>query len=189
MNCTSKVTVIESDAHSYYLAVDGEWAKFFVQEGVRNDGKTHYGYLSIISSFGTFGHCFSHMSLPLPAFLQRTNFDYVMEKLHPKSRIFDWDKAIEKIKKEILTVRRESPEGISKKEAREFWDSIVDFESDYGSFEHFLNKLAECAGRFWDDWSMWEDSEPTVPNPQCVGFWNTFWKPFLEVLSESREVA
>lgn len=185
-------TAIKEQADSYLIRNDQEWARIFIQQGTRESGST-WGYISVISGYGNFGHCFSCCSGEFRRFLCGLNRDYLMGKFFGSAlQVFDNDKAATDLKKFLIDRRRHG--GVEKEEAREMWNHLVDIHTNgYQSQETFYTALCErWDKRFWD-WEAWSIGG-TVMNPQALGFWETIWPVFVaalraEIKSETQEAA
>lgn len=174
--------VTKSTADSYLVrSTDGmDWARIFIQGGTAEPGR-NWGYISVVSSFGNFGHCFSHIGTQaIEGFLLGVGFDYLMGKFFGlESRIFDADKTLKWLREGILERRRD--ERMKKERARDLWDMVQDADDNgYQTCEAFTHYLAERDSYFWEEFS--NGGTQDSPNPQCVGFWQDIWPHFTAQL-------
>lgn len=161
---------------------DGGWARIFTRDGTgkQGDGAPRYWVdLSIISDFGNYGYCWSHIGGDWRAFLRNLDFHYAMQKLageHFMTPLQIAD-AIRKARDLVLDGRRN---GMAKADARELWDALD--TADFNSPHTFLTDLDNASGgamyrnEFWD--SRWIE-----PSAAARGFWREIWPLFLEALS------
>lgn len=154
----------------------GEYATFYLRTG--KEEKYDWANLVIDSSFGTYSHYWSSMGMPARQFLKKISFDYWATKLFgAKDVVFDVDKTIKKIHKEINEKRRELY--FDKKRARELREAatlLEGFDSDVNYFvaEFHNSELPEYIS---------EDCPVSYsPNPQAVGLWEKLWPEYLEML-------
>ena len=157
------------------------WAHIFVKSGfgTLNDGSPrHWANVAILSDFGTFGYCWSHMGKPWPEFCRELDFHYAMGKL--AGRQFYEPLSIDECRdksREIIIERRRSG-CMAKDDARALWDALPDcWEAT--TFLADLDRLSDGAmyrEELWD--ARWEQ-----PSSQARGFWNEIWPHYLDALA------
>lgn len=154
----------------------GEYATFYLRTG--KEEKYEWAHLVIDSSFGTCSHYWSSMGKPARQFLKQISFDYWSTKLFgAKADVFDVDKTIESICKEVNERRRERY--FDKDRARELRAiamSLHEFNSDMNYFisGYLDTELAEYIS---------EDCPVCYsPNRQAVGLWEKLWPEYLQML-------
>lgn len=164
-------------ADCYVIRGDGAdrfaWARVFLQGGARaaEDGG-YWGYVSILSDYGTFGAVWGNMAVPLRQFLAGLEFSYAMEKLRPPEHRmqFDLDESIAKARERVRRERRKRH--ILYGLARDLYDAIDEIASDGGMGpESFARALMETAmpSDFWEGCCIERYS------PECTEFWRVIW--------------
>ena len=171
-------------ADSYlFRSKDGhDWARVFIQSGVRRDSAqpTWWFYISVISTFGTYGHCFTHCAEPPALFLQGATFDHLMNKLADGGhREFSADLFRRSLREWCLMQRRVG--GISKAEAIQLWEAIEE-SSDQSSKEMVLNVLSENSELFWSH--SLHELHGEVESAQSRGFFEMVMPQLVEALYE-----
>jgi hypothetical protein len=159
------------------------WAHIFVQSGVvtmNNGSPRHWANVAILSDFGTFGYCWTHMGKPWPEFCRDLNFDYAMGKLAGRNfyQPLDLDQCVEKTKSIILDRRRH--DCMAKEDARALWDALPYCDSGH-TFLADLDRYSDGAmyrEELWD--CRWEH-----PSAAVRGFWNEIWPHYLAALREN----
>lgn len=102
---SSEPSVRRAQAESYLLASSDGWnhARIFLLEGQRPH-RPILGYVSFVSSYGLFGHCFSHIHVPIKSFFHECDRDYLLNKLMDgQAQIFDYDASLAHIHTLITT--------------------------------------------------------------------------------------
>lgn len=184
MTSNSKPSVVKETADAYCINNNGEWARIFIQSGCHANG-TRWGMISVISGFGNFGHTFGNVGASsFERFLAGLNYHYLIGKFFGvEADVFDAEATAKKLRTEILRERRSGE--MLPVEAREFWDGLDDLEGLHSS-EAFITGLVNPAGRFLNDWELW-DCAITKPNPQAEGFWSEIWQVFRSQLLQQIE--
>lgn len=158
---------------------------------VRN-GQMGWGVITINEKTGLFmaytdygNYCY-HWNAPgdkgLKAFLADLDFSYAMGKFTGAryGRKFDNATAIASLKRDIINRRRDNQQ-IGMEVARAAWDDLHNLEDAGDSEDYFMSLLArepdilDAIGP--DDW--WHCVDGKVNDPQCVGFWNHIFIPFV----------
>lgn len=158
------------------------WGDVFVSHG------ENYVSVAINSDYGTFGYTWrgSFGCSPME-FLTTIKMNYAMNKLtNGAFYIDDVEKFPQEIKEQIVSMRRGG--SITKDEARNAWESMLDCEYDYDAklyrHELYTNSLGV---------KIFPDSEDLpsakIKDPLCVDFWNNVWLPFIEQVKESLALA
>lgn len=79
------MSVCVETADCFRVRNGSAWAEIFVRHGIgtMDDGKTprRWVHLSVLSDFGDFGYCWSHIGGDWVSFLSGLEFDYAMGKL------------------------------------------------------------------------------------------------------------
>lgn len=117
------------------INVAGEWGEFFVAERSpryrQRDGVGYWTYAATFccySSFGTYGHHWSHMGEPFHEFVQHLDEDYLLSKIAHKEN--SPEKLVRNVRDRIKMARHDR--GLSKEDARAAWDAVYEIESEYG---------------------------------------------------------
>jgi len=167
------------------------WAHIFVRCGEEKpkdaEASRHWAYVSIISDFGEFGHCWTHMGEDWRSFMPGLDMDYAMKKfLGQRFRVpLSIDEAEKQGRKAILQYRREG--NLDAGDARTLWDSLSAADRN-GSLDSFL--------RSWDDHSYgrwyaldWWDHRWDKVNPQAEAFWREIWPHFTAAIKQADQTA
>jgi hypothetical protein len=176
--------VTKYPAQCYYVSNGYDGATIFLRYWPRGDGGSS-GYISVVGSFGSFGHYFGNCGGDFRSFLCSCDKHYLTGKFFgTEARVFDCDKTIVALKRFLITQRREG--NIDKEEAREKFDVLA--EAGQNSEEAFFMFLSERWTRFYD-WEVYSLGE-RVMNSQAVGFFDDIWPGFVaELRSELQAVA
>lgn len=154
----------------------GEYATFYLRTG--KEENYQWANLVIDSSFGTYSHYWSSMGKPARQFLKQISFDYWATKLFGgKADMFDVDKTIKELYKQINQKRRELY--FDKRHARRLRDmaaSLYDFDSDVNYFVQNYHDT-ELPAYVSEDCPI-----RNSPNCQAVGLWEKLWPEYLEML-------
>jgi hypothetical protein len=177
---------MKTDAVCYLISSeDGqEHATIYMREGKNEGGANTWGSISILSTYGNFGHYWGYCgNTSFAEFLSSLNFDYAMKKLKGNIDVFDFDKSIKYLKERVVAERRD---GGSHDRCREAFDAIQSIEDEgFMSRELFsvevIDKLRDCL-----DWSIFGESCQYSYDPQCLGFWEKIWKVFIKELNKNK---
>ena len=172
-------------ADSYMLrSKDGhDWARVFIQSGLRSDTDrpSWWLYISAISTYGTYGHCFMHCAEPPAPFLRGASFDYAMGKLAAGGhREFSTDAYLRALRSWCCMNRRDG--SIGKAEARELWVAVKE-ASEERSRDAVLTVISESSELFWSR-SLSEISGD-VESSQARSFYDMVWPQLTAALYES----
>lgn len=179
-------TVTTSTATRYTVRNGWAWAYIFVDHGIEpapnlTGRERRWVNVSVISDYGSFGFCWSHIGGDWREFLASLDMHYAMNKmLGPHFRVeMSGDEAARQARKIILDDRR-ARGGISREEARSLWDAVDLADQDNG------------ARAFFRSWDSWADGKPydreyysdrwDKVNPQAEGFWLNIWPHFVAAI-------
>lgn len=161
---------------------------------VRNEGGFGWGVITIdettglfmaYTDFGTFSY---HWNAPgdagLKKFLGKLDYSYAMGKFRGRNygRVFNHEKSILEAKKRLFEIRRER--ACSAETAREVYNTLEEMDHMHRA-EDFIRYLADdktCRKVFCgDEWpyEVLNAFECETNDPQCVGFWNEIYIPFV----------
>ncbi len=182
--------ITKEPADSYIVRNQGEAARIFILSGQKqdHDGPRTWGYISIISSFGNFGHLFSHCGpRPFEEFLAGLDCSYLMGKFMGLGvNVFDVDATERELKRRVIEKRR--ARDIEGSTAREIFDALTEAAHSTNRDEFMRTLERECEREFWE-WEMYEYAGSKL-NPQARGFWDRLWQPFVsEVLRPAKAAA
>jgi hypothetical protein len=168
-------------AEAWLLRNGHDQAQIFVRSGYYEPDRGWVS-VSIMSSFGNFGYHWNHIGPgPWWRFLFSLNRQYAMEKFMGNSYLVeDIEKTI-LVAKENITERRRDGE-LSKEEAKEAWEALTNYDSV--SMESLIERLSHTKA-FREDYY---DIPRYSPSPQAIGFWDTFWRPWVAEVVLSRTV-
>lgn len=178
-----KVSKYQADC--YHVANGYDGASIFLRYWPREDGGAS-GYISVVGSFGSFGHYFGNTGCDFREFLCGCDKWYLSHKFFGlESQVFDCDKTVVAIKRYIIERRRTG--SLEKDQAREMFEAVKD-ASGNNSEESFFMDLSHTMPNFyeWEIYSM----GAKVMNPQAAGFLETLWPGFVaELQSELHQAA
>lgn len=179
-----RAKVTTSPATCYTVRNGWAWAYIFVRHGTSHDRPSgdarHWVHVSVISDYGEFGYCWSHIGEDWRAFLSGLNFGYAMRKMLG-ARLdvpLDVDEAFEKAKAIVLRYRR--GQSLDRKDARALFDAIED-SSGADDCRDFLRRWDDNSGGLFYRYELW-DCRWDKPNPQAEGFWSEIWPHFCAAL-------
>lgn len=176
----SATTVRHLDTVCISVTRDGEHGRFYLRSGVHDDGN-HWCELTCNTTFGVVGHYWGNMGSPAKNFLSKLSKDYLLGKLWGlNTEVWDDDRAFEVLRDFVLSHRRE--QDLDQHDARAAYDALDDEGMSHGAVEQWLIENPECY-----DLGAWE-LDLKVENPQCTGFWNTLWAPFVTALQQDLPV-
>lgn len=182
-----------SPATRYTVRNGWAWAYLYVDHGVVKADKLtsndrHWVSVSVISDYGSFGFCWSHIGEDWRDFLAGIDFDYAMKKMMGL-RLWvplDVSEASDKAKSTVIDLRRH--DCLSREEARDLYDAAESASGDAFNCQHFLaewnsESMGKVSSRDLYD-GRWEKY-----NPQAVGFWADIWPHFIAAIqAEAVEV-
>jgi len=139
----------------------------------------------ISSDYGEFNYYWVSTGYTQKKFLCSINMDYAMKKLMGGTdKMYEpgWDSRKRSVKIAIIEARREK-EYLSKFEAREAWDDMLNVMEDYsGSVDIYFEEIMEHNSFqkiFYDFEGIPEDDKL---KPRVLHFWNNIWLPFTNEL-------
>lgn len=165
---------------------DFEYGEFFVNERscIRDNGKIQHSATWVAySSFGVFGHHWSHMGEPFAEFIRDVDSGYLLGKIAKKET--STRKVVAGVRREITAARKDK--SVTKDEAREAMDELNELASEYdGSVlchkVYESPEISKCVSDFCDiDTQEWDC--------QAVGFVKRLWPKFVAALRERVEAA
>jgi hypothetical protein len=186
----SALAIRELPAPKYYEVVYAR--RYRHEEGVRGWSERALiaidetkGHLSIESGYGKFSFIWTAEGRggeSLHGFLYDLDFDYFMKKASTKPhRIPDHERTVRELRADLLRRRREAGgwprDWMTKERAREMWDEIDYWESDYQGAD-FVRKLFEDSN--WAQFLDYSDPTCTMEDPGLRRFWEELWRPFAE---------
>lgn len=180
----AEASVKTSPATCYAVQNGWAWAQIFVRHGIAkaNDRDRHWVHVAVISDYGSFGYCWSHIGADWRRFLSDLDMHYAMQKfMGERFRVpLDGDEAQTKARALILRDRREG--NLDKADARTLWDAALTAEPYDGCAAYlrswdYLSDGLFYAREYWD--CRWDKV-----NPQASGFWEQIWPHFVETLAE-----
>lgn len=174
-----------------YLIRNGlPWAEIYVRHGM---GKTGAGdprgwvNVSVISDFGSFGYCWSHIgATPWHEFLATLDFDYAMNKfLSGKHRVsVDGHEAQRRAHAHVLRLRRERT--LSKDQASALYHGATTADPDQG-LSVFLSDWGRESGEPFHRFEMWS-YDWKMESPAARGFWSDIWPLFVAEITAEAEL-
>lgn len=175
------MNIKQNNAEVFNITTPDGWdsATIFLQEGKDKQGN-HWGCISIVSSYGKFGHFFGNMGQPLKSFLANSMPSYLMHKMTDgHDHVFDKEQSILHIRNLIA---KYSPTN-KKSELNITLDEIEDEEDTVDGLGRALSyNLPEL----WEEHALWENFAKYKTCPQIDGFITNIWKPFVaEIKSEN----
>jgi hypothetical protein len=178
-----------SPAECYEIRNGWAWAHIFVRHGTApemgRDGVRHWVHLSIISDYGEFGYCWSHIGEDWRRFLSGLDMHYAMNKmLGARFRVpLTIDEAEQYGRQTIIQYRREG--SLDADDARKLWDGLTDADRD-ADLGTFLRDWDRCSEGRWYAHDWWDHRWDKV-NPQAEGFWRDIWPHFVRELAQQAE--
>lgn len=186
MNAPAKIVSVKTSPAECFTVRNGwAWAHIFIRHGVgrQHDGSPRYWvHVSVISDYGSFGYCWSHIGEEWHAFIRDLDLHYAMNKMMgERFRVpLTVDEAEAYGRATILQYRRE--DSLSRKDARLLWDGLSDAERDEG-LTAFLRSWDDHSDGRWYAHDWWDHRWDKV-NPQAEGFWREVWPHFIAALPE-----
>lgn len=177
--------VSKYQAEAYHVSNGYDGACIFLRHGPRDDGGS-WGYISVVGSFGDFGHYFGNCGGDFRSFLCGCDTHYLSSKFFGiQARVFDCDKTVDALKRVVIERRRTG--SIERDQARDMFDAIRDADGNH-SEESFFMQLSTAFPRFYE-LELWGYAE-RVMNPQAKGFFEDLWPGFVaELRREMQPVA
>lgn len=163
------------DTFTFFINNQGEYGTFTLIPAS--------GTLMAKTSFGEYAYSWMSYGDDFVGFLREINYGYAMSKFKGNyGKQFSGEKAVENLKRTIFERRRDYQ--IDAEEARDAFDELRYYE-DYAytkdTFTVWVRDnafLINAIGH--DEW--WYAIDGDIDCPQCLGFWNKLYKPFVEYL-------
>jgi len=165
----------------YNIHANHEWGEFFVLERdpiAQPDGHTRYSATWVANtSYGVFGHYWSHMGEPFAKFAATIGEDYLLgkiSKMEPNAEV-----TLDSVGREILRARHDRR--CTEDEARDAWDALqhIADECDDNSVFSKLYEDEDIHAVLDGDWDM-----PTTAYPMdAVQFVKKLWPEFAKALN------
>lgn len=173
--------VSKYQAECYHVSNGCDGASIFLRYWPRDDGGAS-GYISIVGSFGSFGHYFGNTGTDFKSFLCSCDKYYLTNKFFGlQAKVFDCDKTVETLKRFVISRRRNG--GLDSEKARDMFDAIKDADGN-NSEEAFFMQLSENMPKFYE-WEIYSHVE-RIMNPQAEGFFKDLWPGFVAELQSER---
>lgn len=113
----------------YQVCENGEYGTFFVESGegkTSDDRPRFFATWCCVSSYGVFGHYWSHMGEPFAQFIQDIEPDYLLGKI--ARRETDAQKTIAAVRRQIIENRKDG--SVTKDDAREAMEALREIEDE-----------------------------------------------------------
>lgn len=189
-----KTPSVKTSPSTRYTVRNGwAWAHLYVDHGVEKDsnltgGERRWVNVSVISDYGSFGFCWSHIGGDWRDFLASLDFDYAMKKMMGLRlwKPLEVHEAADKARS--LVIERRRRDGLTLTDARALYDAIEGARGDAFNCQQFLAEWnTESEGLvsrhdLYDD--KWEKYDP-----QAEGFWAEIWPHFVAALVADRAEA
>lgn len=178
--------VTRHQAQCYHVSNGYDGAAIFLRHWPRDDGGSS-GYISVVGSFGEFGHYFGNCGGDFRAFLCGCHHGYLTTKFFGvEARVFDCDATVIVLKRLVCDRRRKGR--FDTETAREMWNAVKDADGSNTS-DVFFTRIQDAWGSYFWDAEVYSMGE-TVMNPQAKGFFEDIWPGFVaELQSELAAIA
>ncbi|HCG9411647.1 TPA: hypothetical protein NKA80_004438 [Vibrio parahaemolyticus] len=136
----------------------------------------------INSDYGSFSHVWIHCGCEPKAFLCDMDFHYTMKKLSNYNLYIDNPQSYPAEIKERIIVARRHDENLTKEEAREAWEDMLNTEHSEGDL--FFKELIDhpLFGKVFGDYEYLPSAK--MIDPHCQDLWDRVWTPFIKQLKE-----
>lgn len=173
-----------------HASVGYDGGTMFIREGTQKGSAGHMNWfsVSVVSSFGEYGHHFSNIGYGTAVSFMRSmidgkKFHYFMGKLSDaKDERPDFDSTVDLIRSAICEARRET--SLKKEDAREAWEELDDIISDLSpsvdGLMHACHRSSFHLGRVMSNREVYEPAK--VDCPQARGFFDVLLPVMLEAL-------
>lgn len=188
------MSVKKTTVEAYRVSANGEWATIVVQGWQRPDGGAslppmEQGEILIHSTYGSWGHYWTHLGVPVKQFLVGTSFDYFMGKMMRGSlREFDFAASLSLWKQHLVEARRTRQ--LTGEQFREVWDESC--RPERVSVELFVDRLERSRPVELRDHPLWDSLGSYVVarnSSQAMGFWRDLWPKFIGQLRHEMTAA
>jgi hypothetical protein len=189
----TKLTVNTSPATRYTVRNGWAWAYLYVDHGVVTDDKLTSGErrwvnVSVISDYGSFGFCWSHIGGDWRDFLASLDFDYAMKKMMGLRLWTPLDVSEAADKARGLVVERRRHDGLTRADARQLFDAIESARGDAFNCQHFLAQWDSESNCLMSRHDLYDDKWEKY-DPQAEGFWSEIWPHFTAAIIAERAEA
>lgn len=176
--------VLHDNAACYEVRNGWAWAHIFIRYGTarqHNGAPRYWVHVAIISDYGSFGYCWTHIGEDWRKFLAGLDMHYAMQKfMGAHFRVpLTGEEARARAKAIVLDGRRK--QGWPKTVARTLWNAAEEAETDDGC-STFLRAWDNCSAGLFYSYELW-DSRWDKVNPQAEGFWRDIWPHFAAALT------
>lgn len=183
--------VSTSPATRYTVRNGWAWAHLYVDHGVvkacsLTTSDRHWVNVSVISDYGSFGFCWSHIGGDWREFLASLDFDYAMKKMMGL-RLWtplDVTEATDKARALVVDQRRQG--GLTRKDARTLFDAASSARGDAFNCQHFLAEWDRESGGLMSRHDLY-DAKWDKYDPQAEAFWSEIWPHFVAAISARTE--
>ena len=159
--------------------------KYKCSEGWANitiDASEQQGRISIASSHGNWSNYWGYCGKTLEKFLCQIDMYYAASKFGC-SNFFDGEASVRGVKRDLLQLRREDPNIVSKEIARDAWEEIYSLEG-IDTADHFYTTYHHTHTLS----TILSPDCPTIHtkvHPQFEYFWKNIWCHFIDYLKEN----
>lgn len=172
----STISVTKQTCEYYHIRNGYTWADIaFIVRNKQVD-------VLINSDYGHFAHNWISCGQNPKAFLCSMGKDYAMQKLsNYQSMEIDMDECMKDLKRSIIEARRNGE--LDAEQAREAWEQMTeDWDNYSSSYDIACSKLVdnEYFEVVFGDYEALPSSKRM--KPECEGFWDKIWVPFVEEL-------
>lgn len=153
------------------------WGDITVQWG---EGSVH---IIANSDYGNFSKFWCSTGSKPKEFLIGIDFDYCMKNLMDYKHMEDNPDGYDReVKIQICEGRRNYPETLSKKDARQAWSEMLGIYDEYNSKDLYMMKLVDhdLFNKVFGDYEYLPSSKRY--KFEAVDFWRNVWLPFIEIL-------
>lgn len=172
-----KTTVTKTNAEFYYIRGNGFVWGFIALAII---GKESCQVLCN-SDYGHYAYGWTHCGMNPKKFLCRLDMQYAMNKL-TNGKLYepDVDEYENDIKNSIIESRRSG--NLTETEARIAWNEMCLLVDEYGCSSILFNELYNhpLFSKVFGSFENMPNSERI--RPECQGFWDKIWIPFIEQL-------
>jgi hypothetical protein len=187
------MTITKGQVEAYQVRNGQEWANITLRSW-RVDTSRWGGEITILSSYGTWGHFWNACGCPFKTFLATSDFWYLFDKfMEGGVKRFDGALSFKELKRRVIELRRRGTWQADR--TRDVWDAFHAHRDQIErSAEGFCEGIwfavadmpesvrEEFAEPFW--WTQTSDDS------SAVQFWQRLWPEFKDtLLSEAKQEA
>lgn len=180
---------VHKTAATCYRVINGfSWAEIYLRQGHEpaTDQRTarYWVHMSVVSDYGNFGYCWSHIGANWREFLARLDFHYAMNKfMGPHfEEPMAFDDAVKQARALIADRRKQG--AMSKEDARDLYDGLRTLDPDHPR-EAFLQQWDQASGGAMYRHEFWDNRWKSI-SPQAKAFWADIWPAFIAQLDAER---